>query len=120
MKAVALSYLFLKIPLTHYDKSIGEQGNKNFVMSRRFDGHSISRYLSCGDDPFRGPNADANPVSVSIVTRTQPAGENRTSVETIFSGYISKPGNSGTIYCATTGSLELRIAEMVASRVTQQ
>jgi len=119
MTAVGLTYLFLKIPVTHYDKSIGEQGNKLFVMSRTFDGHAISNYLNCGDDPFRGPNADANRVTVSLVTRTQALSPTRTALQTIFSGYISKPGNSGTIYCTTTGSLELHIAEMVASRVTQ-
>ena len=120
MKAVDLTYVYLKVPVTHYDKSIGEQGNKNFVMFRKFDGQNISNYLNCGDDPFRGPNADSNPVTVSLVTRTRALSATRTSLETAFSGYIAKPGQSGTIYCTTTGSLELHITEMVASRVTQQ
>jgi hypothetical protein len=120
MQAVALTYLFLKVPLTYEDKSIGEQGNKMFVMSRTFDGHAISHYLNCGDDPFRGPNADSQRVTASLVTRTRPVTGTQTSVETIFSGYISKPGQSGTIYCTSTGSLELHMAEMVASRGPQK
>jgi hypothetical protein len=118
-RAVALTYLFLKVPLTYDDKSSGEQGNKAFAMSRTFDGRAISHYLSCGDDPFRGPNADSQRVTASLITRTRPVSATQTSLEVIFSGYIAKPGQSGTIYCTSTGSLELHMAEMVASRVTQ-
>ena len=120
MRAVELTYLFLKVPLTYQNKAAGEQGNKNFPMSRTFDGRAISTYLNCGDDPFRGPNADYNRVTASLITRAQPLSANRTSVVTAFTAFISKPGNSGTIYCASTGTLELHIAEMVASRVPQK
>jgi hypothetical protein len=117
MKAVDLTYLFLKVPITHYDKALGELGNKMFVMWRTFDGRSISNYLNCGDDAFRGPNADYNRVTASLVTRIHQVSTDKTLVETTFSGYISKPGSSGAIYCTTTGTLETHMAEMVASRV---
>jgi hypothetical protein len=118
-RAVALTYLFLKVPVTYDDKSSGEQGNKMFAMSRTFDGHAISHYLNCGDDPFRGPNADSQRVTASLITRTRPVSATQTSIEIIFSGYISKVGQSGTLYCTSTGSLELHMAEMVASRIPQ-
>jgi hypothetical protein len=60
--AVTSSYAMLKVPVTYADKGIGEQGNKKFVMSRMFDRQPVSAYLNCGDDPFGGPNANANPV----------------------------------------------------------
>lgn len=118
MRAVELSYNFLKVPITYSDRATGEQGNKKFVMSRMFDRRAISDYLNCGDDPLRGPNANFYPVTVSLVTRALPVEANKTLVQTNFSGYTSKPSNSGAIYCASTGALELHIAEMVASRIT--
>src|SRR4026209_931752 len=120
MRAVELTYLFLKVPITHLDRALGEQGNKMFTMSRTFDGRNISNFLNCGDDPFRGPNADYNRITASLVTRTRPLAANRTAVEAASPGYFPKPGSGGAIFCAPTGSLELHLAEMIASRVTQQ
>jgi hypothetical protein len=116
--AVTASYAFLKIPVTYADKNIGEQGNKKYVMSRTFDHQPISAYLNCGDDPFAGPNANANPVTVSIVTRARAAGGTGTILETTFTGVTFKAtASTGPIYCATTGTLEKHIADMVSSRV---
>lgn len=116
--AVTSSYAFLKIPLTHLDKASGEQGNKKFMMSRTFDGQRVSYYLNCGDDPFGGPNANANPVTVSIVTRARALGGTSTVLETSVTGVTYKGGSStGPIYCATTGVLEQHLAKMVASRL---
>ncbi|HEY0242465.1 MAG TPA: hypothetical protein VGC52_07355 [Gemmatimonadaceae bacterium] len=116
--AVASSYAFLKIPITHVDRTLGEQGNKKFVMSRTFDGQQVSHYLNCGSDPFGGPNANSNPVNVSIVTRARAQGGTGTLLETIITGVTYKGGGStGPIYCATTGAMELHLAEMVASRL---
>lgn len=118
--AVTSSYAFLKIPVTHMDRALGEQGNKKFVMSRTFDGQRVSDYLNCGDDPFGGPNANAGPVTVSMVTRARALGGTSTVLETTFTGVTYKSGAStGPIYCATTGTMEKHLAEMVASRLTQ-
>ena len=116
--AVTESYAFLKIPLTHMDKALGEQGNKKFIMSRTFDGKQVSHYLNCGYDPFGGPNANSNPVNVSVVTRARAQGGTSTVLETTITGVTYKGGgNSGPIYCATTGAMEKHLAEMVASRI---
>jgi hypothetical protein len=116
--AVTASYAFLKIPITYADKGLGEQGNKKFMMSRMFDRQPVSAYLNCGDDPFGGPNANANPVQVSVVSRAKASGGTRTLLETMVSGVTYKGGgNTGPIYCTSTGTLEQHIAEMVASRV---
>jgi len=116
--AVTSSYAMLKVPVTYADKGLGEQGNKKFMMSRTFDGQPVSAYLNCGDDPFGGPNANANPVQVSIVTRARASGGTSTVLETMVSGVTYKAGgNSGAIYCTSSGTLEQHIAEMVASRV---
>ena len=117
MKAVDLTYRFLKIPITQLDPSTGEQGNKNFVVSRRFDHRAISDYLNCGDDPFRGPNANSWPVTISIITRARAVEGGKTALSTELSGVTHKPSNSGAIYCASTGYLEQHIAEMVKSRI---
>jgi hypothetical protein len=117
MKAVDLSYRFLKIPITHSDPATGEQGNKNFVVSRTLDKRAISDYLNCGDDPFRGPNANSWPVTISIVTRARAVEAGKTALSTDLSGITHKPSNSGAIYCASTGYLEQHIAEMVRSRI---
>jgi hypothetical protein len=108
----------LKVPITYADKGLGEQGNRKFIMSRSFDSQPVSAYLNCGDDPFGGPNANANPVQVSIVSRARAAGGTNTVLETVVSGVTYKGGgNSGPIYCTSTGTLEQHIAEMVASRI---
>ena len=117
MRAVELSYAFLKVPITYSEKSIGEQGNKRFVMSHTFDRRAISDYLNCGDDPFRGPNANSWPVTISIVTRARAVEGGKTALSTELSGVTHKPSNSGAIYCASTGYLEQHIAEMVKSRI---
>ena len=118
--AVASSYAFLKIPITHVDRTLGEQGNKKVLMSRTINGEQVSHYLNCGDDPFGGPNANANPVIVSIVTRARAEGGTSTLLETIITGVTYKGGGStGPIYCATTGAMEKHLADMVASRLTK-
>jgi hypothetical protein len=119
-EAVRSSYAFLKIPITYVDRSLGEQGNKKFMMSRTFDGRQVSHYVNCGDDPFGGPNANLNPVTVSIVTRARPLGGTSTILETTISGVTYKgSGSTGPIYCATTGALEQHLSEMAASRLTK-
>jgi hypothetical protein len=116
--AVTQSFAMLKVPITYADKGLGEQGNRKFIMSRSFDSQPVSAYLNCGDDPFGGPNANANPVQVSIVSRARAAGGTNTVLETVVSGVTYKGGgNSGPIYCTSTGTLEQHIAEMVASRI---
>jgi hypothetical protein len=116
--AVTSTYAMLKIPITYADKNSGEQGNKKFVMSRTFDREPVASYLNCGDDPFGGPNANANPVNVSIVTRARASGGTGTVLETTITGVTYKSsGSTGPIYCGTTGALETHIAEMVRSRV---
>ena len=118
--AVTSSFAMLKVPITYADKGLGEQGNKKFMMSRTFDSQPVSAYLNCGDDPFGGPNANSNPVQVSIVTRARASGGTSTVLETMVSGVTHKPGgNSGAIYCTSTGTLEQHIAEMVTSRISK-
>ena len=96
--AVTESYATIKVPVTYQDKGLGELGNKKFVMSRTFDGQRVSTYLNCGDDPFGGPNADANPVQVSIITRARASGGTSTTLETLVSGVTFKAsGSSGPI-----------------------
>ena len=117
--AVTSTYAFLKVPVTYSDRALGAQGNTKFVMSRSFNGQPVSDWLNCGDDPFGGPNANSNPVTVSIVTRARASGGTSTVLETTFTGSTYKQsGNTGQIFCASTGALEQRIAKMVASRIT--
>ncbi len=116
-EAVASSYMALGVARTFVNQQTGEQGNPKLVMSRRFFNQSVSSYLNCGDDPFSGPNANAHPVTVSLITRVRPEA-NGSTIETLLNGTVTKTGaNSGAIYCATTGALEEHIAKMVASRV---
>ena len=117
--AVTSSYAFLKIPVTYINRALGEQGNKKYTMSRRFEGQQVSHYLNCGDDPFGGPNANAYPVTVSIVTRARPQGGTSTALETTLSGVTYKGGgNTGPIYCASTGALESHLNALVGSRLS--
>ncbi len=109
----------LKVNRTLVNRETGEQGNPKLLWSRTFDHRSVSDYLNCGDDPFSGPNADLHPVTVSVVTRVASKGKG-TDLVTVLKGTLVKPGaGSGPIYCASTGTLELHIAEMVKSRLDQ-
>jgi hypothetical protein len=118
-KAVELTYIFLKIPITYNDESTMTQGNQRFVMSRTFDHQPVSYYVSCGADQFGAPTADSNPVTVSVMTRARAISPTQTALETTVTGSTYKPGASGAIYCASTGTLEHHIAEMVASRLSK-
>lgn len=118
-EAVAASYAMLGVTRTFINQATGEQGNLRLVMSRKFFNQPVSSYLNCGDDPFSGPNANAHPVTVSLITRVRPEGTGST-IQTLLSGTVNKTGaNSGAIYCATSGALEEHIAKMVASRVVK-
>ena len=117
--ATALSFVFLKIPVTYSNRPAGEQGNPNFVMIRNFDGQPLSAYLNCGDDPISGPNANLGRVTVAIVAKIRP-GTSGTVLETLLTGNVVKSGaSSAPIYCSTTGTFEKHFADMVASRVNK-
>ena len=117
--AVASSYTMLKINRTIDDRATGQQGNRSFVMSRKFFNRPVSDYFNCGDDPFAGPNANLHPVTASIVTTVRPEGSG-TLVETMVSGTLVKQGaSSAQIFCATTGTFESHLAEMIQSRLNR-
>ncbi len=117
--AVTIVFALLKVPRTVASSNTGEQGNTKFAMSRSFNGRPVSTYLSCGDDPLAGSNADSYPVTAALVTRVRPNGVG-SSLETKLTGTLFKPNaNTGGIYCASTGALELKIAQMVAAQLKQ-
>lgn len=116
--AVTSSYAMLRVPVTYSDRASGVQGNRKFTVSRTFNNQPVATWLNCGDDPFGGPNANSYPVTISLVTGAKASGGSSTVLETILSGYTYKQGgNTGQIYCASTGALEQQIAKMVASRL---
>jgi len=117
-EAIKATYAEIGVEVKYLNRPVGELGNRDVTLSRRLGTEQISRYLDCGTDPFAGSQANAYPVRASLVTKMRAEGAG-TMIETKLSGSMTKPGAGATVYCNSTGALELLIAVAVAKRSTE-
>lgn len=88
-----------------------EFGNGQF-RARGVEGERLSKYFDCGRGPL-GPHADTYEVTLSVITRLVEASTDSTVVVTTSEGSAKSRGTSGNpLYCASNGTLELRIAQL--------
>ncbi|HZF67198.1 MAG TPA: hypothetical protein VEZ47_04090 [Gemmatirosa sp.] len=86
------------------------------VMRRRLGKERLSRYLTCGEGATGTPNADEYEVRLTVGARVLPvtADSARSALSTTVTATARPMGRSSPpIDCATTGALEVRLAEEV-------
>lgn len=94
-------------------------GNSNFRV-RRVDGARNSRYLDCGYGSTAVPNADGYEVTGSLITTFRPGEDGTTVMETVFTASArAREVSGGTIPCTSKGTLEQRMAEIMAGQLVK-
>ncbi len=84
------------------------------IERQLYDGEPNSRYLDCGETAAGRPAADMPDVKFRIVTRLDPAPDERTLVNVWVEGESWRPGTQeAPVPCAGTGELERRVVGRV-------
>lgn len=91
-------------------------GARRLRVRGTLGGRSLSRFVNCGNEPFGGATADAQPVELSVLSTLRP-GAGGTVVETSVGGVARRPASGSSSECRSTGVLEGRIATAIAERV---
>ena len=85
-------------------------------IRRQLGGVNLSRYIECGRST-QGPNADVYFIVLSVETVANGT-EGQVLVQSSINVTGEGTGNGGTVVrCSTTGELERRVAERVATRL---
>ena len=112
---VAPAYAEIGIPLTIVAADVKLAGNQGFNVRRTIGRIPMRNYLRCGDDGT-GPNADTYQISMNIATQIQKADDGTSKVATVMDAMATSPTMGGNlIRCSTTGELEARVNEVVAT-----
>jgi hypothetical protein len=118
--ALLAAYKDLGIEVLSMNRPIGELGNRNFRMPSNISRQPRSRYFNCGIDPLSGPQANVYPIDASMLTVMKADTSGTTRLETRLTGSARKTGvNADPLYCATTGNLELVLADAVRKHLAQ-
>lgn len=91
-------------------------GARRLRVRSKLAGESLSRFVNCGNEPFGGATADAQPLELSVLSTLRP-GAGGTVVETRVGGVARRPASGSSSECRSTGVLEGRIATAIAERV---
>jgi hypothetical protein len=106
----------LEIEVTRVDAADAVMGNTGY-RARRIEGERVSRFLDCGRGLLR-PYADEYDVTLSVTVQLLAGAEQTTRVRTIVDAYArDRSVSSGALHCLSWGSLERRVAELVAERL---
>ncbi|MDQ6717307.1 MAG: hypothetical protein M3Z17_03040 [Gemmatimonadota bacterium] len=112
---VAPAYTEIGIPLTIVAADAKLAGNQGFNVRRSIGRIPMRNYLRCGDDGT-GPNADTYQISMNIATQIQKVDDGTSKVATVMDATATSPTMGGNlIHCSTTGELEARVNEVVAT-----
>jgi len=106
-------FLELDIEPTTVDQQKHIIANTSFLVRRTLGGVQLNRYVNCGMDVM-GPLAAHMNVTMSLVVQAVPDSAQVTTLRTQMTATgIEAASSSSRVDCASTGSLELRIARMV-------
>lgn len=114
--ALRAAYADAGVTVTVED-TVGHQlGNGQFAFRRSLGGQPASRYFDCGLG-LTGPRADDGQIRSVIVTRLTDANDGTTLMSTTVHGAVQSASGttSSRIDCSSTGRLEARFEEYVAS-----
>lgn len=110
-------YQQLEVPLSIADTVTMQMGNGGF-KPRRLGGTRLSRYLDCGRGITATPNADAYEVTLTLLTKVVEADGGKSTLQVQVTAFAKPRDVSGNpMRCASRGTLETRIAEMVQELV---
>jgi hypothetical protein len=109
------AYSDLGIPLTSISAADRRLGNEGMKRSHTLANSRISDFLDCGTGGG-GANADTYSINMSVASRLQALTDSTTEVSTMIQA-TATPMSFGTppVVCSTLGSLEARIASLVAN-----
>ncbi len=111
-------YEELGIPLGGIDARSRQLGNAQF-QPRRIGGSRLSRFLDCGSSVGVSSYADTYEVTMSLTTRVKESDDGRAVVQTQLHAVAEPKAVMGDpVFCTSKGTLERRIAELVAEKVS--
>jgi hypothetical protein len=112
-------YEALNIPVGTLDRTTRVIGNRRIESrSGRIAGERASSYLNCGNTAIGPSIADSYQVNLSVLTQIVPAPGGTTQVQTFMDASATRHGVSGgPVRCASTGRLELQIAEAIQQQL---
>lgn len=109
--ALPAAYQVVGIEVGTLDQENRVIGNRRLRVSRRLGGEPLSRYLRCGETAFGAPQADQNPVELSVLTRVVPDGEQARMETSVHAVVINAANGGARTPCSSTGALERALAE---------
>lgn len=109
-------YEELEIPVTQRDPAQMILGNPGYDV-RTIQGKRMASYLDCGTSPS-GILANLYDVTLALATRVSPAPAGGSVMTTILEGWAEPRVTRGNpVHCRSKGTLEERIAAVVAERL---
>lgn len=118
--ALPAAYGDLHIPIDGIDPSSHMIGSGNITAQGSFAGTHLSRLLDCGVGAVGTQNADRFEVHLNVRTQLTANASGGTLVQTLIEATARDAGTStSAVRCSTTGTLERRIAEVLAKETKQ-
>lgn len=113
--ALPAAYGDLHIPVNAVDPSAHLLGSGMVSAQGSFAGTRLSRLLDCGASAVGMANADHYSVRLNVRTQLSAGANGGTTVRTLIEATARDAGTStDPVRCATTGTLERRIADALA------
>lgn len=109
--ALPAAYQIVGIEVGTLDQENRVIGNRRLRVSRRLGGEPLSRYFRCGDTAFGAPQADQNPVELSVLTTVVPDGDQSRMETTVHAVVINAANGGARVSCSSTGALERALAD---------
>ncbi|MEP6690789.1 MAG: hypothetical protein ABJD07_06500 [Gemmatimonadaceae bacterium] len=120
--AALAAYRELGFDLTVVDSKSHQIGVVNAVRTRVLADQPLTRFFDCGGS-FSGPRAASDRLLVTASTVMSTDEKGRTVVRTSVAATSTSSSGGGahdSLPCATTGSLEARINNLLTTRAVQQ
>jgi len=113
-------YDSVAVPITTLDPASHSIGNQGFKIRGRLGKSYLSKFIDCGSSTQIGPNADTYEVYLSVVSSVRPEGTAGATLSTIVDAKARPINfNQGYSNCASTGNLEIKIADLVKARLAK-
>ena len=116
-KVLPSAYADLGIPIEMLNPSDYRIGNQSFRVRRRIGQLPMVRLLSCGGPPG-APNAETFDITMYMVSQISPGQAGSTTLATVVQAVGRSPNFAGNdVSCASTGTLERRVEELVRAKI---
>lgn len=118
-QALSAAYAALNIPVTDINQQARTLGNSAFRTRRRIGDVPTLRALDCGGDSGM-PNAETYQLTLTIQSKVAPSDDGGSVILTTLEGTGRNPTTaaSSDVRCASLGTLEKRIGELVKKTLT--